>query len=113
MTWFNVLKQYGAITAFGETFRPNKVTNSKLPVRIKIFDETQNGKLVYQENYNTVPEAFDRLKELANTVRFKVEGGDSNGFLVSNKNPNIKLKYYIEENGSIILRPYDREKNTL
>ena len=47
--------------------------------------------MLYQENYNTVPEAFDRLKELANTVRFKVEGGDANGFLVSNKNPNIKL----------------------
>tara|TARA_R100000322_G_scaffold169886_1_gene143350 strand:+ start:461 stop:796 length:336 start_codon:yes stop_codon:yes gene_type:complete len=106
--WFNVLKQYGAISAFGETFRPNKHTDSKLPVRVRIEDETQNKKLVYQENFNTVPEAFNRIKELANKVHFKVEGGNVNGFLVSNKNPNNRLKYWIDEGGSFLNRPSDR-----
>ena len=111
--WFDIIKQYGAISAFGETFRPNTHTDSKLPVEITMFDLTQNEKKVYQENYNTVPEAFNRIKKLANNINFKVQGNDSNGHLISNQNPNIKVKYWIREEGELLFRPHDKTKNNL
>tara|TARA_R110002012_G_C11617722_1_gene608664 strand:- start:916 stop:1269 length:354 start_codon:yes stop_codon:yes gene_type:complete len=110
MSWQYILKQYSAITAFGESYKPNKFTNAKLPAQVVVYDLSQEGRPVFQENYQTVQEGYDALKDLANQVRFDMTGNDVNGHLISRKNTEIKLRYWITENGEYFNRQHDKEK---